>query len=136
MDIEKLIEKYKAGETTLKEEQFLLENTSDVDTEMSAWFQYAKQKRKEPTPALKEKIWASISKKRIPFRIGMFAAAASILFLAVFFIHNARQEKLAYEKKEATLKEALAMLSEPEIIPSKKNIIYEDELVIIYNNPE
>lgn len=136
MDIEKLIEKYKAGETTLEEESFLFENVSDVDTEMSTWFKYAKQKKKAATPVLKEKIWASISKKSVRFRIGVFSAAASVLLLVFFFINDIRQEKLDYKQKEATLKEALAMLSEPEIMPSKKNIIYEDELVIIYNNPE
>ncbi|AWV97286.1 hypothetical protein [Arcticibacterium luteifluviistationis] len=136
MDINKLLEKYMAGETTLEEEKFLLDNASNPEQDMAAWFKYAKHKKRQPTPNLGEKIWATISKKTLRFKIGMFAAAASILLLAFFSLQNLKQEKLAYKEKEATLKEALAMLSVPKIKPAAASIIYEDDLVIIYTSPK
>lgn len=136
MDIEKLIEKYKAGETSLEEEQFLMENVSDFATDVSAWLRYANQSKKQSSPDLKNNIWTSINKKILRFRMGLFAAAASIFLVAIFSISNMKEKEMAYEEKAAVLKEAMAMLSDVETLPAAENIIYEDDLVIIYTSTE
>lgn len=137
MDIKKLEEKYKAGETTLEEEEALFQNGANADSELSAWYRYAKHSKKQAPPALEEGIWNTIQRRIRSLKITVFAAAASILLLIVFSTHISPKEgQLTYQEKEAKLQEALALVADIETEPSVENIIYEDELVIIYTNTE
>lgn len=136
MDINDLEKKYLAGETTLEEEEFLRENASKLAPELRLLFQFTKSIKKHAPDGLKQKVWKSINTSTIKLRLGIFAAAASVLFLAIFSLQNFKDREMSYEEKEATLKEAIAMFSESDTAYDVKEILYEDELVIIYTSNE
>ncbi len=134
--IEKLTEKYEAGASTLSEEKFLLDNAENLKTTIRPWFKFIKLNKKEAPLNFNESLWESIQTRRIKkrrFTIGIMSMAASIIILVSVFTYNDGYKKLSYQEKKALLSEALDMFEDPPPrLPLVQNIIYEDDIIIVY----
>lgn len=138
-EIEKLIDKYEAGTSTLREEQFLFKNAKNSDPALLSWSTFVKHKKKNAPADFNDSLWASIQyskmkKRRLTIRI-MTTSAAVFLFIFIS-INHLSTNRISNEKKEALLSEAFSMLSVSEQKENKLNIIYEDEMIIIYTDSE
>ena len=135
--INKLIQKYKNGETSLKEEEQLFYNAKENQPEIRILADF-KEKNQIKTPSnLNDKLWNSFDvkqRKNNRFRIGVFSAAASIVLLLSFYFGSLNNNKLSYSEKQALLDEAKKMFLESE--QSIQNIILETDMVIVYTKPE
>ena len=135
--INKLIQKYKNGETSLKEEEQLFYNAKENQPEIRILADF-KEKNQIKTPSnLNDKLWNSFDvkqRKNNRFRIGVFSAAASIMLLLSFYFGSLNNNKLSYSEKQALLDEAKKMFLESE--QSIQNIILETDMVIVYTKPE
>jgi len=138
-EIEKLIEKYEAGVSTLSEEQFLFKNTEHSERTIAAWAVYVKNNKRKVPVNFNESLWdvIQIKKNRTRrFTIGLVSAAASIILLFTIPIYKIAYENHSYKQKEMLLSEAYSMLNDAEQKQAKQNVIYEDELIIIYTTSE
>lgn len=138
-EIENLIEKYKAGTSTLDEEQFLLEHTKDSESAMGVWFEFAKKQKREVAEGFSDTLWQSFQNRKAKRRrlwIGAMSVAATVLLLIAFLIDAPKPQELSYHQKEALLAQALDLLADAEEAKSEENIIYENELIIIYTSWE
>ena len=137
--IEKLTEKYETGASTLNEEQFLFDNAENSPSKIEAWSTFVKRNKREAPENLNDKLWASFQNRIIRkrrFKVGIISAAASIVLIITLIIGNPGQKKLSYNEKEALLNQALNMIAVSEQEIAKENIIYEDEMIIIYTSIE
>lgn len=138
-EIKKLTDKYKAGASTLGEEQFLFNSAENSDPAIEAWSAFVKQKKKAAPADLNNSIWEAIQTKKIKKRrlsIRIMSAAASVLLLFSISINHLSTNKMSIDEKEALLSEALNMLEISEQKEIEQNIIYEDEMIIIYTASE
>lgn len=134
-EFKKLTKKYEAGTSTLAEEQFLFNNTKDSDPAIETWSAFVKQKKKTAPADLNDSIWNAIQTKKIKKRrlaIRIMSAAASVLLFIFISINHVSTNKMSNDEKEALLNEALTMLAVSEQKETGQNIIYEDEMIIIY----
>ncbi len=135
---DELVEKYLAAATTLEEEETLFDGENQQPG-LAEWATYRKQKRKRAPSNLPDTIWSAIQRRRRNRRrilIGV-PAAASIAFIVVSLILSSGplpqdEGPITYDEKEALLKEALSMFPDEKPTTAEENIIYEDDLVIIY----
>lgn len=146
--IEKLSEKYVAGDSSLSEEQFLCDNAQSVESPLKPWLTFVNQNRSRASFGFREDIWQTIQEKRSKKRrmvVGVFAAAASILLLLGIFVFHPIQQEVRQNKKEQLLTEALNMFEAPNETASNESgretakeaaLIYEDEMIIIYTASE
>lgn len=133
--INTLRQKYEAGLTSLDEEAFLFDNAKNSTMELQAWATYVKNNKKEIPKNLNETLWTSFEKKKLnnrKLKIKLFAAAASVLLIVSLFINSIQQKELSNTEKEMLLKEALSMFDTN--TKKTKNIIYENELLLIYTD--
>lgn len=138
-EIEKLIEKYEAGVSTLSEEQFLFNNTEYSDQNIAAWATFVKANKKTAPASFNESLWNAIQtrkNKQRRFTIGLISAAATLFLLVAIPICKIAYEKYSYKQKEMLLSEAYSMFNEAAQEQAKQNVIYEDELIIIYTSSE
>ncbi|MEM9325275.1 MAG: hypothetical protein AAGA85_06455 [Bacteroidota bacterium] len=134
-----LIDKYLAAETTLEEEETLFDGKNQQPG-IAEWATYRNRKRNKAPSNLPDTIWSTIQKRRRNRQrmlIGLPAVAASIAFVVFALIYDAGDQQVAprpitYDEKEALLHEALSLFSEEQPTTSKQNVIYEDDVVIIY----
>ena len=136
IEFEKLVEKYNEGDSSLKEEQLLFNNAKNSEHSLEAWSTFVKNNKKEIPKDFNETLWESFQNKKIRKRkifIGIMSAAASILLLISLFITTPKQKELNYSEKEVLLNQAINMVSNSEI---KKNIFYEDDMIVIYTTTE
>ena len=136
IEFEKLVEKYNEGDSSLKEEQLLFNNAKNSEHSLEAWSTFVKNNKKEIPKDFIETLWESFQNKKIRKRkifIGIMSAAASVLLLISLFITTPKQKELNYSEKEVLLNQAINMVSNSEI---KKNIFYEDDMIIIYTTTE
>jgi len=133
--IKNRIEKYKNGETSLKEEEQLFNNVGENQPEIEVLSDFVKENKINMPPNLNDKLWKSFEKrtaKNNNFKIGVFSAAASIALILSLFLYNNNQNKLSETEKSALLEEAKSMFKET---PKEKEMytkILENELVIVY----
>ncbi len=136
--IKALIEKYEAGNSTLEEEQLLFETADPSASEFKALGEFVKTHKKTAPKNFNDTLWASFEKKT--FRnnrfIKILSAAASILLLITITINSLKPKELSYAEKQALLEEALNMFPETEQVQTLQNIIYEDDLVVVYTKYE
>ena len=135
---DELIKKYLEAETTLEEEETLFDGENQPPG-LAEWATYRKQKSKRAPSHLPDTIWSAIQRRRRNKRrmlIGMpVAASIALLVMSIFFSPDPvtqNEGPITYDEKEALLKEALSMFPDEKPTMSKEQIIYEDELVIIY----
>lgn len=138
-EISKLIEKYKEGESTLEEEQFLLDHVDESEPSLKLWSTYMKNNKIEVPKHFNDSLWKSFEKQKTKRRkmfIGTIAAAASVLLLISLFITKSTNDELDYAEKEALLHQALLMVSDSDTNETQQNIIFENEMIIIYTSTE
>lgn len=137
--INKLIEKYVAGASTLQEEQFLFDNAENSRSMNEVWYTFVKRNKREAPENFNDTLWNSFQNRTIRKRrlkIGIMSAAASVILIITLFIGNQVQNKLNYNEKEALLNQTLNMFADSEQETPKENIIYEDKMIIIYTSFE
>ena len=137
--IKELIQKYEAGMSTLEEEQFLLEQAKHEDTGMAAWATYVKHKKSKVPQNLNEDLWASFEKKTNTKRRYLYwlTAAVSVLFVLGIWVAQTTEKIQSLAEKKALLEEARSMLAPtPQKMKIENEIIYEDDILIIYNKIE
>ena len=137
--IESLLEKYKEGKTTLKEEQFLFDNSKNSEPFLEGWSTFVKNNKILIPKDLNDTLWESFQTKKSKkqkMHFVIMSAAASALLLISLFSTNLDQKKLNYSEKETLLNQAIDMMTndgQPQIL---KSIFYEDEMIIVYATVE
>jgi hypothetical protein len=131
--IKELFEKYKKGETSLEEEKFLLENSSELNFPLANWINMERENKNVPEN-LNEKLWASFekrtpSKNKIMLRV--LVAAASIVLLFSLYPKNYQDDTQSLIEKQALLMEAKSMFTEIEQ-NTNQEIIFENDLIVLY----
>lgn len=138
-NIKNILEKYKSGESSLKEEEFLFDNVDDSDTGIKAWFSFVKRNKKVAPDNFNDDLWKTFEKrttKNNRFKIGLLSVAASIVLISTLYINNIRDKGLSDFEKEALLNEAKNMFAEYEQTKPIYRIITENDLVIVYTKIE
>ena len=134
-----LIEKYKEGSSTLKEEQFLIDNANHSEPSLEAWYTFVKKNKTETPKGLNDKLWKSFQKNKTSKKrrfIRVLSAAASVLILISFFITTLGQEEQSYSEKERLLNQALGMFDGFEQEEVQHNVFYENDMIILYTTIE
>jgi len=140
--IKELTEKYKAGNSTLEEDQSLFNSTENTGSIFEPWSAFVKGNKREAPGNFNESLWNSFqnrTRSKYRLRIAMMSAAASVILIITFLTVKPEQEKLSYSEKEALLEQAINMFEDSgqEIVEqdiTEQEIIYEDELIIIYTD--
>ena len=101
---DKLLELYRKGLTSSKEEDALLNQLGESKSGPGLWFSFLKNNKKTAPADLENKIWSA------PWQ----------------------QKGMSYEEKAAVLEEAILMMSGTTEIPDTREILYEDEIICIY----
>ena len=138
-EVERLIKKYKEGNTTLNEEKFLFDNAQNSEPSFEVWATFVRNNKMEAPKNFNDTLWESFQNKRIRKRkifVGIISAAATVILLISLSITNPQQKGLSYAEKEALLNQALSMVSNSERAEIPQNIIYENEMLIIYTTTE
>ncbi|MGY8910284.1 MAG: hypothetical protein ACKVIG_10540 [Flavobacteriales bacterium] len=133
--IKNRIEKYKNGETSLKEEKRLFDEVDENESEIKILAGFIEENKIETPYNLNDKLWNSFEKKTAKknrFKIGIFSAAASILLLVSLYFGFLNENELSYNEKEALLNEAKSMFSDAEVKQTIHNIIIETDFIIVY----
>ncbi|QVY65152.1 hypothetical protein [Polaribacter sp. Q13] len=139
VNIKDLIEKYKSGKSSLKEEEFLFDNIDDSETGIKAWSSFVKKNKKVVPDNFNDDLWQSFDKKTTKtnrFKIGLMSAVASILLLSTLYLNNLRNQGLSNNEKEALLNEAKKMFIVTEQTKPILRIIVESDLLIVYTKIE
>lgn len=132
--IKNIIQKYKAGESSLEEEKHLFNSEEKMEKPFKIWSSFVIQNQNEIPENLNEKLWISFeekTKRKSKFKITVLSAAASIVFLLSFFFYNNNQSKLKEIEKAALLEEAKRMFNNTDNEEMYTKLL-EDELVIVY----
>lgn len=132
--IKTLLEKYKNGQTTLEEEKYLFKNKDKVLSPLTDWIAFEQKNKKKVPENLNEKLWYSFDEKTKTKRKILKSttiAAATIALLFTLYVKNTATETQTAAEKEALLKEAKSLFSDLEN-PKNKDIIFEDDLIIVY----
>lgn len=137
--IESLVKKYREGNTTLKEEEFLKDNVSKSDVNIHNWLSNVGSKKNDLPQDFEESMWRTFqdktsNKRKLSFEL--FSAAASILLLITLMNTNFESKELSYSEKEALLKEALSLYDSTETSNDNESIFYQDEIVVIYKTTD
>lgn len=132
--IEAIFEKYKNGETSLEEEQFLLKNATELNFPLSNWITHERKNKEEVTKQFNDRLWQSFdkrtqSKNKIIKRV--LIAAASIVLLFTLYIENQEENTQSLSEKEALLIEAKSMFSKIEQ-NTNQEIIFDSDLIVVY----
>lgn len=109
------------------------QNIIEYSQAIEEWKTFAKNNTIITPENINNDIWKGIEQNRIQKRriIGTIAIAASIF--ALLLINHRAINTQTYEQKEALLTEALEMFSDNKKTSTKSEIIYEDELIVIYS---
>lgn len=137
--LEQLLKKYDEGQSSLDEERILMEHAGTSGKEMSAWARFVNHHKKTAPDGLAEDLWSSIEsgeKRKRRFVLRLVSAAASVLLLITFSLTLTRKapDEMSYEEKQALLEEALSLFSSGNDKQTTKEIIYEDEFLMIYTD--
>jgi hypothetical protein len=99
-----------------------------------AWSQFVKHSKKKPASDLKDSIMDTINmKQRKKQRYLMqFSGIAASLVLIALFLYNQNTKQNEDIEKELLLEEALSMFDHEDQKTERKDIVYEDDMVIIY----
>ena len=137
--VDKLLKLFEQGLTSTEEEDVLLEHFSDSRTGDKVLFNYIMHQKKMVPDNLENQIWSSIQsgeKKKKRFMLRMTLAAASVILVISYLLIfvPGHQEEMTYREKVAILEEAQSMISGATENTTKREIIYEDDVLIIYTD--
>jgi len=130
---DELVKKYLEAKTSLSEEKRLLES-SEPHKDLMTWSQFVKHSKKKPASDLKDSIMGAIKikqRKKQHFLLRFSSIAASLVLIALFLFNQITKQNENIEK-ELLLKEALSMFDHQDLTKERKDIVYEDDMVIIY----
>lgn len=130
---EELINKYLEAESNLNEEQDIF-NTETANSDFDPWFKFVKKSRIEAPENLNNSVWDAIQSKRKRTQqviYGIVTVAASVALIVSLSVNSPKQSD---QEKEALLKEALSMFHDEVPKAEVQNIIYEDDLIVIYTS--
>jgi len=134
-NIKNIVQKYKAGNSNLKEENALFNSEDNKEDSIKLWASYVK-KNKITTPVnLNDKLWLSFEKNhksKPKIKLWLFAAAASIVLLFATYINSIDENRMSYSEKQALLNEAKNMIATTDQNDYIHHIILENELVVVY----
>ena len=137
--IKKLFEKYKNGETSIKEEKFLFNNVDENQPEIKILADFVAKNQLKTSSNLNGTLWESFNEKttkKNTFKTGFLSAAASIALIFSLFIYNSNQNTLTETEKQALLNEAKNMFIEADEEKVMYRKILENELVIVYTKTQ
>ena len=138
-EFKKLVEKYKEGDSTLKEENSLFNNAGKSEPSLEAWSTFVNINKTETPQDFNDKLWKSFQNKKARKRrriISVLSAAASILILVSIFIANRGPKEQSYAEKERLLNQALSMFDDFEEKKVEHNVFYENEMIVVYTITE
>ncbi len=138
-NINNLIDKYKAGKSTLKEEAFLFEHVNESHTEIQSIANFVKENKRNAPNHFNDKLWESFDKKQTQakrIKLGFFSVAASIVLLVTLYINTKNENTLSISEKQALLNEAKNMFVANNQPKKQHQIIIENDLVVVYTKPE
>ncbi len=134
--IKHLMKRYNEGDSSQKDEKYLIENRNKLNIKEKTIFDFIQQ-NKIVTPAnFNETQWESFTtkqKQKKRNRYSYISIAASILIVVSVFLFKPFDQEMDIAEKQALLNEALLMLG-PVEEETTQTILYEDELVIIYTS--
>ncbi len=137
--LDKLIEKYRQGNTSLEEEQILFENANDINPSLEAWSDFVLRNKVSTTSDFNQQQWASFQKKttKKPMKtIGILSAAASIVLIMTMYIQIQKSKQNKAFETEALFNQVLNMVEDTEDTEIPQSILYENEMLIIYTTIE
>ncbi len=111
-------------------------NINDTSSGEEKWLAYAHKNRIQAPEDFNQTIWNNVNKKNKRRRLNtlVYAAAACIIIAVSIHSFSSRPQPQSYEEKLALLLEAKSMTTtHNETSQNKKDVIYEDEMIIIYN---
>lgn len=138
-ELKNIFEKYKKGESSLKEERELFNNSENSERSSRAWSAFIKKNKTEVPQGLNERLWKSFQKKKAAKRrriIPIISVAASILLIISVFLFSHSREKQTYAEKERLLQQALDLFESPEREEIQRTVFYENEMIILYTYKE
>jgi len=136
--LDHLIKKYLNGESTLAEEEVLFDKSDKVEDPLDGWSAYVQHKRTKAPIDMVDQIAATthLRERQRPGRIIMLSAiAACIIILGLVAYNTAFSTKMSDAEKRIKLDEALAMFEQSQQDISPQQILYEDEMIVIYIDP-
>ena len=137
-EMDDLLKKYMMGDTTLQEERALFENAGEANPVINSLGRFIKKNKLEVPENLNDKLWDSFQGKRIGrkrYRMALLSAAASLLLVIGIVIGRPKQHQLSYAEKESLLRQARGMFVNT-AQNGQQNVIYEDDLIVIYTSTE
>ena len=133
-NINKLIEKYNQGNTSLKEEAKLNHLLKNSDNTEADWLTFTRQNKIETPTDFNTKMWETFEKKQHfksnKTRFRVLSAVATIALLIAIGFALPKTNELSYSEKENLLLEAQAMFKEAS--KNEATILFEDETIIVY----
>lgn len=134
--LNKLADLYKKGETSLKEEQLLRARFGDTVSGEMAWFSFAGKMEKKAPGQLQENVLSAVNslrqrRRRIIVMISS-AAALAVLLISVLVLNPGKTAVMEYNNKMAILEEAINLTQAGDAYYSEDEVIYEDDIIIIY----
>lgn len=134
-NINKIIQKYKAGESSLEEEKTLFNTINDSEESIQSWASFVKKNTIKTPENLNEKLWDAFEEKtRKPnqLKIRVLSAVASIALILSLFIYNTNKNEMSETQKATLLEEARNMFADAKEEKEVYKKILENELVIVY----
>lgn len=129
---------YLDADTSLKEEDKLINSASRQDSEYNSWFRFLKTQKLSSPAGLEDKVLTrieAIEGRGIKYinRYISVAAAVVLIVASTFLILPRKTPGMDYGEKLALLVEAYNMLPQQEYTDNEaEEILYEDETIIIY----
>ena len=128
---------YEQGLSSREEEEYLLKCLANSKVGPDVWFRYINHHKKQIPENLEDDIWTSIQtnkKKKKTLFVKISAAAASVLLILSFvFLNPLELRKMNEIEKNSALEEAFSLISESEQVSAMREILYEDDILIIYS---
>ncbi len=133
--IKNIIEKYKAGASSLEEEKRLLHSAKKMEQPLKKWFDFVKLNQNKIPKNFNDSLWESFeakTKKTQKRKVGLWSVAASITLVLSLFVYNMNSNELSESEKSALLEEARSMFVDDNKEQKIYNKILENDLIIVY----
>ena len=137
--INELITKYKAGLTSVKEEEELFNNSPESDERLQQIASFKESQKVKVPENLKEKLWVDFEEKIVEKKskpIYKWSAVASVLLILALSLNYSHQKNQEELEKQALLEEAKSMFADTKEPLKMNKILFEDETLIVYTKTE
>lgn len=135
----RILDKYLEGEASLEEEDQLLQNSNLGDSSLQDWFAFVSKNRHPAPVGFNDYLWDSFESKinrrsnRWKWTIIIVACICLLIVVATIF---SVQDKQSYAMKEQRLNEALAMFQNYDQKEVAHDVLYENEMIVLYMETE